>query len=287
MHKETTTDYERIKDAIGFLEQNFRRQPDLKEIADHVGLSEYHFQRLFTRWAGISPKRFVQFLTIQHAKQLLDASKSLLDTTYDTGLSSPSRLHDLFVTHEAITPGEFKRKGAGLTITFGFHATPFGDCLLGMTKRGICHLAFVEPGTHERAFQEMVTGWPAALLEQNDRQTRPFAAQIFAPSVQNGGRSSLSLYVSGTNFQVRVWQALLRIPQGALVSYGTVAHMIGQPNAARAIGSAIGHNPIAYLIPCHRVIRNTGALGHYRWGSRRKKAMIGWEAAQFPINASS
>lgn len=275
-----TADYARIEQAILFLEQNFQSQPTLKEIADHVGLSEYHFQRLFSRWAGISPKRFLQFLTIQYAKGLLDESKTLLDTTYEAGLSSPGRLHDLFITLEAVTPGEYKRQGAGLAITYGFHQTPFGEALLGLTGRGICGLFFVQPGTREQALRELKNNWPQAKFSEDASATEPFVQEIFAPDAARDRKRPLPLFLKGTNFQVRVWQALLRVPPGMVVSYDTVAALIGQPSAARAVGSATGRNPIAYLIPCHRVIRKVGAVDNYRWGSARKKAILAWEAAQ-------
>jgi AraC family transcriptional regulator of adaptative response/methylated-DNA-[protein]-cysteine methyltransferase len=273
-------DYARIEQAILFLEQNFQSQPTLKEIADHVGLSEYHFQRLFSRWAGISPKRFLQFLTLQYAKELLGESQSLLDTTYEAGLSSPGRLHDLFITHEAVTPGEFKQQGDGLTIAYGFHGTPFGEALLALTERGICGLSFVQPGKRDEALEELKGNWPRAHLYEDPAATQPLIDQIFTPDSSQKERRPLHLYLKGTNFQVRVWQALLRIPPGAVVSYDTVAALIGQPSATRAVGGATGRNPIAYLIPCHRVIRKVGAVDNYRWGSTRKKAILAWEASQ-------
>ncbi|MCP4425944.1 MAG: methylated-DNA--[protein]-cysteine S-methyltransferase [Chloroflexi bacterium] len=273
-----TSDYARIEKAIQFIEQNFQEQPDLAAIADCVGLSEYHFQRLFTRWAGTSPKRFVQFLTINYAKQLLAESKSLLETTYETGLSSPGRLHDLFVTHEAITPGEFKRQGAGMTIAYGFHATPFGDCLLAMTERGICNLLFVA-GSRQSVYQNFAENWAGARLVEDGAQTRPFIEQIFTSTTNK----RFHLLLKGTNFQIQVWQALLQIPAGTAVSYGNVAHIMKNSRAVRAVGTAVGRNPVAFLIPCHRVLRQTGGFGAYRWGATRKKAILGWEAARrFP-----
>lgn len=279
-YAELSADYGRIEAAIHYLEENFQTQPTLAEIASHVGLSEYHFQRLFSRWAGTSPKRFLQFLTIQHAKKLLAESQSILDTTYEAGLSSPSRLHDLFVTHEAITPGEFKQKGAGLTIQYGFHDSPFGECLIALTERGICGLQFVADGDREAALAELKASWPQAEFVVDEEATRPFLDPIFNLS-EAKERPSLPLYLKGTNFQIQVWQALLQIPAGTAVSYGTVAQMIGNPKASRAVGSATGSNPIAYLIPCHRVIQQAGNLGNYRWGTSRKKAILGWESARF------
>lgn len=270
-------DYGRIEQAILFLEKNFREQPDLKEVAGSVGLSEYHFQRLFSRWAGISPKRFLQFLTIEYAKQLLEESKNVLDTTYEAGLSSPSRLHDLFVSCEAITPGEFKNKGDGLSITYGFHPSPFGECLLAVTERGICNLAFVQNDGRASVLDELKRNWPKSTFGEDATQTQPFIEQIFNPV--KGGQA-LPLILKGTNFQIQVWQALLKIPAGSVVSYDELAAMMGQPGAARAVGNAVGRNPIGFVIPCHRVIRKIGAIGDYHWNVARKRAILGWEAAK-------
>jgi AraC family transcriptional regulator of adaptative response/methylated-DNA-[protein]-cysteine methyltransferase len=269
-------DYARIEQAILFLEKNFRQQPDLKEVAASVGLSEYHFQRLFSRWAGISPKRFLQFLTIEYAKQLLTESKSVLDATYESGLSSPGRLHDLFVTCEAITPGEFKNKGEGLTITYGFHPSPFGECLLAVTDRGICGLAFVSGSNRDNVLTELKNKWPQAKFAEDPAYTLPFVEQIFNPVKS---RQALPVILKGTNFQIKVWQALLKIPPGSVVSYDELATLIGQPGAARAVGNAVAQNPIGYVIPCHRVIRKMGAVGDYHWNPTRKRAILGWEAA--------
>lgn len=278
MYAEASTDYSLVEQAIRFLEQNFRQQPDLQAVADHVGLSEYHFQRLFTRWVGISPKKFVQFLTLNYAKELLAESRSLLETTCEAGLSSPGRLHDLFITHEAVTPGEYKRRGDGLAIAYGFHATPFGDCLLGVTERGICGLSFVAADRRGPALDALAANWPLADLAQDEARTRPLIDQAFNNSVENG-RPSLHLFLKGTNFQIQVWQALLQTAPGTAVTYSHVAQLAGNPKAVRAVGTAVGRNPIAYLIPCHRVIRQTGSFGQYQWGSARKKAILGWEAA--------
>jgi AraC family transcriptional regulator of adaptative response/methylated-DNA-[protein]-cysteine methyltransferase len=287
-YTQLSTDYSRIEQAILFLEENFRRQPTLKEISASVGLSEYHFQRLFTRWAGISPKQFLQFLTMKYAKQLLAESKSVLDVTYESGLSSPGRLHDLFVTYEALTPGEFKRKGAGLTIFYGFHPTPFGEALLSVTERGICGLTFGQEDSRAEAVQALQSNWPQAQLVEDPTHTQPLIEQIFAPAADKPSPTPLKLYVRGTNFQIKVWQALLKIPLGRVVSYDTIAELIDQPNATRAIGQATAHNPVGFLIPCHRVIRKVGDVGGYRWGTVRKKAILGWEASrrtqQVPTN---
>ena len=273
------TDYDRIAAAIQYLETNVNEQPDLKAVADHVGLSEYHFQRLFSRWAGISPKRFLQFLTIQHAKELLAQSNSLLDTTFETGLSSPGRLHDLFVTMVAMTPGEYKQQASGLVINYGFHTSPFGEFLLAVTERGICNLLFVQDNQRHLAIQSLAESWPLAELMENTAVTQPIANRIFQPLTKKQ-QPPLKLLVKGTNFQIQVWQALLQVQAGTAVSYGTLAHMMGSPKAVRAVGTAVGKNPIGYLIPCHRVIRSVGGFGNYRWGATRKKAILGWESAK-------
>ncbi|MFQ5823102.1 MAG: bifunctional helix-turn-helix domain-containing protein/methylated-DNA--[protein]-cysteine S-methyltransferase [bacterium] len=276
---QASIDYQRIERAIIFLEKNFHKQPSLKRIAESVYLSEYHFQRLFSRWVGISPKRFIQFLTKEYAKSLLEKSKNLSDAAYETGLSSPSRLHDLFVTCEAVTPGEFKTKGEGLIIVYGFHACPFGECLLALTDRGICGLSFVQNGNRPQALAKFKAHWKNAKLYEDPNLTRPLISQIFNPSItQKPG--PLHIFLNGTNFQIKVWEALLRIPIGYVVSYEDVALHIGRPGASRAVGSAIARNPVSYIIPCHRVIRKIGKFGNYQGGTARKKAILGWEAAQ-------
>jgi AraC family transcriptional regulator of adaptative response/methylated-DNA-[protein]-cysteine methyltransferase len=272
-------DYLRIEKAILFLENNYRRQPALCEVARTVNLSEYHFQRLFRRWAGISPKRFVQFLTLEYAKKLLNRSRSLLDAAYDAGLSSPSRLHDLFVNAEAVTPGEFKKRGAGLKISYGFHSSPFGECLLAVTDRGICGLGFVGRGGRESALRDLKDRWREALFVENRGKTRPYVDRIFHHSAAQTYRP-IPLFLRGTNFQIKVWEALLRVPQGALVSYQDLARRIGKPTALRAVGRAVGQNPVAFIIPCHRAIRKIGIVGGYHWGATRKQAMLAWEAAK-------
>jgi AraC family transcriptional regulator of adaptative response/methylated-DNA-[protein]-cysteine methyltransferase len=268
-------DYARIEQAIRYIDKNAPRQPDLKEVASQIGLSEYHFQRLFTRWAGISPKRFLQFLTSQHAKSLLSRSGSLLDVTYAAGLSSPGRLHDLFVQTEAVTPGEYKSKGAGVEIIYGFHPSPFGDCLLALTGRGICFLAFVE-NDRSTALEGLRQAWPNAKLSESPSSTAPVLEKIFSP------RSTVPIpvHLRGTNFQIKVWEALLRLPPGQLTTYQALAELVRSPSAARAVGNALARNPLAYLIPCHRVLQKTGHFGNYRYGPARKKAILGWEMAQ-------
>jgi AraC family transcriptional regulator of adaptative response/methylated-DNA-[protein]-cysteine methyltransferase len=271
-------DYQRIEKAIQFLAQNYHQQPSLNEVARNVNLSEYHFQRLFRRWAGISPKRLVQFLTLEHAKKVLEESRSVLDATYDAGLSSPSRLHDLFVNVEAMTPGEFKAKGAGLKIHFGFHPSPFGECLLAVTERGICGLGFVGEGGRVQALEDFKRRWPAAEFQENPQKTRSTIDRVFSPRKRNGS-DPVKLFLMGTNFQVKVWEALLRIPPGSVVCYEDLARQLGKPSAARAVGGAVGRNPISFLIPCHRAIRKMGITGDYHWGAARKKAILAWEAA--------
>ncbi len=270
-------DAQRVERAIRFLEHHWRRRPSLEETAAAVGLSPFHFQRLFRRWAGVTPKRFLQYLTLEHARRALSDGRSVLEATFDSGLSSASRLHDLFVTFEAVTPGEFKRHGARVAIEYGFAETPFGDALFGLTVRGICGLMFVDRGTRAVVTAEFRDRWPRASLQRSDPAARRAAHQVFGspdPAIP------LTLDVRGTNFQVKVWEALLRIPPATLISYGDVAAAIGRPAAQRAVATAVAANPVAYVIPCHRVIRSSGAFGAYRWGSAKKKAIVGWEVAR-------
>lgn len=277
------TDYTRIERAIHFIETNVRRRPSLREIAASAGLSPFHFQRLFRRWAGISPKRFIQYLTADAAERALRTSRSLLDAADAAGLSSPGRLHDLIVTIHAVTPGQLKTRGAGLTIRFGIHPSPFGECLLAVTDRGVCWLSFVTPHDRDAAVADLQRYWAGARLEERPQTTRPAAERIF-PSLQRTAGApappAFDLFVHGTNFQVKVWEALLTIPPGATASYQEIARRIGAPLATRAVGTAVGNNPVSYLIPCHRVIRKSGAFGHYGGGAARKKAILGREAAR-------
>jgi AraC family transcriptional regulator, regulatory protein of adaptative response / methylated-DNA-[protein]-cysteine methyltransferase len=277
-HDELSEDYERVEQAIRYLEDHYQRQPDLKEISAALGLSEFHFQRLFTQWVGISPKRFLQYLTKEHAKRLLESSSDLLSASYESGLSGPSRLHDLFVTCEAVTPGEYKNHGAGLTIQYGFHPSPFGRCLIARTARGICSLSFVLPGQEELALQDLRSHWSQARFEEDPSATRPLVNQVFSPRWSL--EKPLAVHLQGTNFQIKVWEALMRVPSGSIVSYHDLAVSIGLPGATRAVGHAVAQNPIAVLIPCHRVIRADGEFGNYHYGSARKKALLGWEFAQ-------
>lgn len=269
------SDYEIVEAAIEYIEDNYAAQPELAAVAKHVHLSDSHFQRLFRRWAGISPKRFLQFLTAEHARQLLVGSASVLDASYGVGLSGGGRLHDLMVNVHAATPGEIKTGGEGVVIEYGVQPSPFGPAFLATTPRGLCALSFVAAGAPERPLQELHRRWPHALLREN----RAAAARA-ARAAFGDGPGELSLYLKGTNFQIRVWEALLRIPAGHAVSYEDIARDIGQPSALRAVGAAVGQNPIAFLIPCHRVLRKSGAFGDYHWGAARKKAILAWESAR-------
>jgi AraC family transcriptional regulator, regulatory protein of adaptative response / methylated-DNA-[protein]-cysteine methyltransferase len=274
---ETSQDYRRIERAIRYLDDHLVDQPSLEDVAHEIGLSPFHAQRLFTRWAGISPKRFLGLLTVGHAKAVLQAGESVLDATYEVGLSGPSRLHDLFVGFEAMTPGEYKQQGASLTLSYGIHPTRFGDALLLTTERGIAGLSFVD-GDPDAALEEAQAAWPLSRLVADPAATGTLAGQLFGEDEQMQALPPLLL--KGTNFQVKVWSALLRVPPGRVISYLDLASAIGQPRAVRAVGSALARNPIGYLVPCHRVIRATGALGDYRWGRTRRRALLAWESAQ-------
>ncbi len=276
---EQSEDYERIAQAIAYLENHFQEQPSLDEAAASVHLSKYHFQRLFKRWAGVTPAQFTHYLTVEYAKERLRASRSVFDTTLDAGLTSPGRLHDLFVNFEAVTPGEYKKYGKDLEIFYGFHPTPFGECLLAKTQRGICALRFVIPGGREDVISQLKREWPQAVFVETPAKTQSIVEKVFAPT-QTDGRREFHLVIRGTNFQIQVWRALLDIPSGALVSYQDVAGVVSTPTAARAAANAIANNPIGYLIPCHRVISKVGTTHRYRWGATRKKAILGWEASR-------
>jgi AraC family transcriptional regulator of adaptative response/methylated-DNA-[protein]-cysteine methyltransferase len=268
-------DYRRIERAIRFLDARVVDQPSLEDVAREIGLSPFHAQRLFTRWAGISPKRFLGLLTVGHAKAALQAGESVLDATYEVGLSGPSRLHDLFTTYEAMTPGEYKQQGAGLVVRYGVHPTPFGTALLLTTERGIAGLSFVDDAPEE-AIDEARAAWPLSRFVEDRAATGALVARLF----DGTGGEPMRLLLKGTNFQVKVWSALLRVPAGRVVSYLDLATAIGQPRAVRAVGNALAHNPVGFAVPCHRVIRATGALGDYRWGHVRRRALLAWEAAQ-------
>lgn len=276
------SDYDRIALVIRYLDEHHAEQPDLATLAKCAGLSPYYFHRLFSTWAGVTPKNFLQCITLAHAKALLSQGESVLDVALNAGLSGPGRLHDLCVNLEAASPGELKSGGEGWTITFGFTQTPFGTCLLGESPRGICHLSFIDTHSKEAALREFQQGWARAQFRQNDSATARIASQLFQRSTATKVMATkvrpLRVFVTGTAFQVRVWRALMQIRPGSLVSYGRLAASIGEPTATRAVGTAVGHNSLAYLIPCHRVIRETGVIGGYRWGPVRKRAMLAWES---------
>lgn len=273
-------DYARIERAIAYLLAHHRGQPDLAEIAASAHLSPYHFQRLFTRWAGVSPTQFLRYLTVEHAKEALAESASVLDAALDGGLSGPGRLHDLFVSVEAVSPGEYKAQGAGLELRCGFHRGLFGECLIAASERGVCWLGFSGDDGRAQALADLEAAWPEARIVRDDPYADALCRSVFAPA-HGDFRRPLKLWFHGTNFQIKVWSALLAIPPGRLVSYGDIAEAIGAPRASRAVGAAVGANPIAWLIPCHRVIGASGLFpARYRYGAARKLAMIGLEAAR-------
>lgn len=272
-------DYARIETAIELLAAQRDAAPVLDDIAAQVGLSPFHFQRLFKRWAGISPKRFQQYLSVDHAKTLLAQSASVLDATYGAGLSGPSRLHDLFVACEAMTPGEYKAQGADLVIRYGYQPSPFGECLIYLTARGLCGLGFVVGegrAARQAAHEDLASNWARATFVHDDAAVAGVARRIFAP---RAGDRPLTLLIKGTNFQIRVWEALLAIPPGHTTTYEALGRRLGLGSHGRAVGNAVAHNAISWIIPCHRVIRKTGLVNHYRWGGPRKRAMLAWEAA--------
>ena len=273
------TDFERVSRAISYLQQHASAQPDLATVARRLHLSEFHFQRLFLRWAGVSPKRFLQYLTLEDAKARIADSGNLMDAVVGTGLSGPARLHDLFLSIEAMTPGEYKARGAGLEISYGFYDSQFGRALIASTQRGICALHFLDRTTRGNALDLIREQWMAARITRDPARARRLGERIFDPLSTNADKP-LALLVKGTNFQLQVWRALLELPSGAVATYSGIAERIGRPGAARAVGTAIGANPIAYLIPCHRIIRGSGEFGSYRWDATRKAAILAWEAAR-------
>ena len=277
------THYEKIEQAICFINENIKNQPSLEEIANVVNLSPFHFQRLFRLWVGITPKRFLQFLTIDHAKQLLKDS-SVFDVSLEMGLSSQSRLHDHFITLEAVTPGQFKNEGQGMNIEYGISQSPFGTVFIAATQRGICQLSFINQKDYCDVLETLQHSWPNAVIQDNHSLIQSLSKKIFhEPNKEN---EKFHLLIQGSNFQVKVWESLLRIPAGMVFSYQQVASSINMPTSSRAVANAIAKNPIGYLIPCHRVIRNTGVIGGYRWGRERKQALIAWESAKKQNNSS-
>ena len=273
------SDYESVRRIIAFISERWRDQPSLEAMAAHAGLSTTHVHHLFRRWCGLTPKAFLQAITLDNAKALLADSASVLDATYEVGLSGPSRLHDLFVTHEAMTPGDFKSGGAGVTMSFGFHPSPFGEAILVATERGLAGLGFVDDGDREAALADMRRRWPKAEYAEDVAATAPLAHRIFDPLSWHS-EQPLRVVLIGTDFEVRVWQTLLRIPLGRATTYSEIASRVGKPSAARAVGAAVGKNPISFVVPCHRVLGRSGALTGYHWGLTRKQAILGWEAGR-------
>jgi AraC family transcriptional regulator of adaptative response/methylated-DNA-[protein]-cysteine methyltransferase len=271
-----TYNYEKIARAIEFMTEHVKSQPTLFEVAEEVNTSQFHFQRLFSEWAGVSPKKFLQYITADYLKGKIQESANLVELAESAGLSSQSRVYDLFTSIEAVTPQEFKTAGKGLQIGYGFHYTPFGECFIAVTERGICAMAFVDASSKDEQLIRLAKKWHFAAIMADQDKTAAYIDKIFQPNLN--ALEKLPLLVQGTNFQLKVWEALLTIPQGSLTTYQRIAESIGNPGAVRAVGTAVGDNPIAYLIPCHRVIRKEGVLGEYRWGSIRKKALVGWEA---------
>jgi AraC family transcriptional regulator, regulatory protein of adaptative response / methylated-DNA-[protein]-cysteine methyltransferase len=272
-------DYAKVCDVIAHVSENWRDQPSLETLAERVKTSPDQLQRLFTRWAGLTPKAFLQALTLDHARKMLENSASILETSLDVGLSGPSRLHDLFVVHEGMSPGAYKARGAGLQISYGYHPSPFGVALVMVTAYGLCGLSFADVGEEASALADMTKRWPNAQYTENSALTAPFVAQLFAD--QNfRPNQPLRITFIGTDFEIRVWETLLKIPVGKATTYGDIASSVGSPKAARAVGAAVGKNPMSFVVPCHRVIGKSGALTGYHWGLTRKKAILGWEAGR-------
>ncbi|MGF6176066.1 methylated-DNA--[protein]-cysteine S-methyltransferase [Ensifer sp. 4252] len=274
------TDYDTVRSVIEMLTEEYREQPSLDAIAKRLKQSPTQLQKVFTRWAGLSPKAFLQAVTLDHAKRLLrQEDMPLLETSIEIGLSGPSRLHDLFVTHEAMSPGEWKARGAGLTIRYGYHPSPFGTALVMITDRGLAGLAFADGGGEHESFEDMAHRWPNAAYVEDSAATARYAARIFDPERWCAGEP-LRIFLIGSDFQIRVWQALLKIPLGRATTYSTIAGEIGQPTASRAVGAAVGRNPISFVVPCHRALGKSGDLTGYHWGLTRKRAILGWEAGK-------
>jgi AraC family transcriptional regulator, regulatory protein of adaptative response / methylated-DNA-[protein]-cysteine methyltransferase len=279
VHDIPANDYDVVRKVIEHISLDYRDQPSLDMLARSVGMEQTALHKLFTRWAGLSPKAFLQAVTMDHARRLLNSGAPLLDAAYEVGLSGPGRLHDLFVTHEAMSPGDFKTRGGGLQIRYGFHESIFGRALVMTTERGLCGLAFADDGGDEAALSDMTRRWPLANYIRDNAGTAKFAARVFEPRNWRA-EQPLRIVMIGTDFQVRVWQSLLTVPMGKATTYGKIANYVGAPKASRAVGAAIGANPISFVVPCHRAVASTGALTGYHWGLTRKRAMLGWEAGQ-------
>jgi AraC family transcriptional regulator, regulatory protein of adaptative response / methylated-DNA-[protein]-cysteine methyltransferase len=280
MNTQEQVNYQRIAEAIGYIREHFKSQPELEAVAEKINLSPYHFQKLFTDWAGVSPKKFLQYITIEHAKKLIkEKGATLFDAALETGLSGTGRLHDLFIKIEGMTPGDYKNGGAALSINYSFAESPFGDVIVASTEKGICHLAFAD--NEQGALANLRSRFPNATWQQKVDQLQQQALFIF--NYDWTKLREVKLHLKATPFQVKVWETLLKIPMGQLTTYGSIARQVNVPNASRAVGSAVGDNPVAFLIPCHRVIQSSGIIGGYHWGGVRKTAMIGWEAARTEV----
>nr|WP_210203444.1 bifunctional helix-turn-helix domain-containing protein/methylated-DNA--[protein]-cysteine S-methyltransferase [Breoghania corrubedonensis] len=277
LSREMGGDYATVRAVLEFITERWRDQPSLEEIADRIGMSPMHLQRVFHRWAGLTPKQFLQALTLDHARELLRDSASVLDTTFEVGLSGPARLHDLFVVHEAMTPGAYRAGGRGLIIRWGFHPSPFGLALVMVTEHGLAGLAFSDPGEEAAALDDMTRRWRQADYVEDRAAIEPYCARIFDPA-RWSPETPLRIVLIGTDFEVRVWETLLAIPLGRATTYSDIAAHIGKPSAARAVGTAVGKNPVSFVVPCHRVLGKTGSLCGYHWGLTRKRAILGWEA---------
>lgn len=275
----TDQDYRLVRNAIELMSERWREQPTVEALAAKLGVTPVQLQRLLVRWAGLTPKAFLQAITLDAARDLLKNSASVLDTTYEVGLSGPGRLHDLFVTHEAMTPGDYRARGRGLTMRYGFHPSPFGTALVVATDRGLAGLGFAEDGDEATALADMTRRWPEADYVQDQAATAPFVSRIFDPAEWRSDRP-LNVVMIGTDFEIRVWRTLLRVPMGRATTYSDIAAKIGNPKASRAVGTAVGRNPLSFVVPCHRVLGRSGDLCGYHWGLTRKRAILGWEAGR-------